>query len=153
VAGLSETTEVIDATGRLVLPGGVDPHCHVDTALGEFSTTDDYRQTTTAALYGGTTTVVDFAIPDADETPTQAVAKRTALAQDARCSVALHACVRSWDDTTADQLRALAADGVVTVKLFTTYRDLLMVSSDVVLSVLQTMRDIGGICSPRRRFG
>jgi dihydropyrimidinase len=145
VPGATDATTVIDATGKLVLPGGVDPHCHVATALGEFSTTDDYRQTSSAALYGGTTTIVDFAIPNRDQTTVEAVAERTGLATESRCSVALHACVREWDDTTADQLRALAADGVVTVKLFTTYRDLLMVSSDTVLAVLSTMRDIGGL--------
>jgi dihydropyrimidinase len=141
----TEATEVIDATGRLVLPGGVDPHCHVATALGEFSTTDDYKQTSTAALHGGTTTIIDFAIPDKGETSLEAVKKRSTMAEQSRCSVALHACVREWDASTADQLRTLAADGVVTVKLFTTYRDLLMVSSDTVLSVLETMRDIGGL--------
>jgi dihydropyrimidinase len=137
--------EVVDATGKLVLPGGVDPHCHVDTALGEFKTTDDYRQTSTAALFGGTTTIVDFAIPTAGQEPVDAVSARGTLAEQARCSVALHACVRRWDDTTAGQLRQLAAEGVTTVKLFTTYRDLLMVSSDEVLAVLRTMRDLGGL--------
>ena len=145
VSGVTADTQIIDATGKLILPGGVDPHCHVDTALGEFTTTDDYRQTSTAALYGGTTTIVDFAIPGADQTPVQAVAARTALAQNSRCWVALHACLRDWDDTSADQLRELAGQGVVTVKIFTTYRDLLMVSSDVVLKVLQAMRGIGGL--------
>ncbi|MGH1554268.1 hypothetical protein ACRAWF_27020 [Streptomyces sp. L7] len=56
------TTE-IDASGRLVLPGGVDPHCHVGFTSGDFTSLDDYRQATTAAVFGGTTTIVDFAIP------------------------------------------------------------------------------------------
>jgi dihydropyrimidinase len=142
---LPDAAETIDATGRLLLPGGVDPHCHVDTALGEFSTTDDYQQTSTAALHGGTTTIVDFAMPTGSESPLQAVAERSELARQSRCSVALHAVVRSWDDSTADQLRQLVADGVVTVKLFTTYRDKLMVSPDVVLAVLATLRDLGGL--------
>jgi dihydropyrimidinase len=145
VAGVTGATEVIDATGRLVLPGGVDPHCHVETALGEFTTTDDYERTSVAALHGGTTTIVDFGIPTAGQTPTEAIALRTELAATARCSVALHACVRHWDDTTADRLRELAAGGVTTVKLFTTYRDLLMVGPGEVLAVMRTMREIGGL--------
>lgn len=145
VSGITEATEVIDGSGLLVLPGGVDPHCHVATALGEFNTTDDYQQTSTAALFGGTTTIVDFAIPNEGDTSLEAVAKRSELARQSRCSVALHACVREWDAGTAEQLKTLAADGVVTVKLFTTYRDLLMASSDTVLAVLQTMRELGGL--------
>jgi dihydropyrimidinase len=145
IAGVTDATEVIDATGKLVLPGGVDPHCHVDTALGEFTTTDDYAQTSIAALHGGTTTIVDFGIPAAGQTTVEAITRRTELARGARCSVALHACVREWKQNTADQLRELADGGVTTVKLFTTYRDLLMVSSDTVLAVLRTMREIGGL--------
>lgn len=145
IAGVTDATEVIDATGRLVLPGGVDPHCHVDTALGEFTTTDDYTRTSIAALHGGTTTIVDFAIPTTGQTSSEAVAHRTELARTARCPVALHACVRDWNATTADQLRELAVGGVTTVKIFTTYRDLLMVGPDTMLAVLRTMREIGGL--------
>lgn len=137
--------EVIDATGLLVLPGGVDPHCHVMTELGEFTTTDDYEQTSTAALWGGTTTIVDFAIPADGQTPLEAARWRSARAADARCSVALHACVRRWDDTVAGQLRQLAAEGITTVKLFTTYRELMMVGPDAMLAVMKVMRDLGGL--------
>jgi dihydropyrimidinase len=145
VAGMGADAEVIDATGKLVLPGGVDPHCHVATELGEFKTTDDYERTSTAALYGGTTTIVDFAIPSGDQRPVDAAAVRTALAADSRCSVAIHGCVRRWDDTTEDQLRELAASGVTTIKLFTTYRELLMVTPDEILAVMRTLRDLGGL--------
>lgn len=136
---------VIDAAGKLVLPGGVDPHCHVATALGEFTTIDDYRLTSTAALYGGTTTIVDFAIPDDDQTPTDAVELRGQLAEQARCSVALHACVRDWTQDTPHQLAMLAKDGVTTVKLFTTYRDLMMLGPDEILAVMRTMSEVGGL--------
>lgn len=136
---------VIDATGKLVLPGGVDPHCHVATSLGEFTTTDDYQQTSTAALHGGTTTIVDFAIPGDHQTPVQAVAERTELAKQARCSVALHGCVRRPGPDTATQLTELAANGVTTVKLFTTYRDLMMVGPDDILAIMKTMRELGGL--------
>src|SRR4051794_35727516 len=54
---------IIDATGKLVIPGGVDGHCHVAQVTGRFRTLDDYRTTSTAALWGGTTTIIDFGIP------------------------------------------------------------------------------------------
>ena len=53
----------IDAAGQLVIPGGVDGHCHVAQVTGRFRTLDDYRTTSTAALWGGTTTIIDFGIP------------------------------------------------------------------------------------------
>jgi dihydropyrimidinase len=141
----TSTAQVIDATGKLVLPGGVDPHCHVATALGEFTTADDYQQTSTAALHGGTTTIVDFAIPGDHQTPVEAVAERTKLAEQSRCSVALHGCVRKPNADTAAQLTELAAGGVTTVKLFTTYRDLMMVGPDDILAIMKTMRKLGGL--------
>lgn len=57
------SARVLDARDSLVLPGGVDPHTHIDMELGGYTTRDGYREATAAALWGGTTTVVDFAIP------------------------------------------------------------------------------------------
>ncbi|MFC7575007.1 hypothetical protein ACFQX8_23255 [Klenkia terrae] len=59
----------LDATGRVVVPGGVDPHCHVGFTSGDFTSLDDHRECTTAAVAGGTTTIVDFAIPRPGEAP------------------------------------------------------------------------------------
>lgn len=136
---------VIDATGGFVVPGGVDPHCHISMEMGGSTTRDGYREATLAALAGGTTTVVDFAIPAPGQAPVDAVAQRREMAADARCDTALHACVVERDATTDDQLRGLVADGVVTVKLFTTYRDQVMANADTVHAVLKVLRDSGGM--------
>nr|MBA2239517.1 amidohydrolase family protein [Lysobacter sp.] len=84
------SARTIDATGRLVLPGGVDPHCHIAVPVGAYTTRDDYASSTLAALAGGTTTVIDFAIPLPGESATEAVAARHAMARHARCDYALH---------------------------------------------------------------
>ncbi|MGH3501441.1 MAG: dihydropyrimidinase [Nocardioidaceae bacterium] len=144
-ADLPGSAREVDATGRLVIPGGVDPHTHIGQTLGEFTMRDDYERATVAALWGGTTTVVDFAIPKPGQAPADAAAERRQLATDARCDAALHACVVAWDDTAEDQLRSLAADGIRTVKLFTTYRDQVMANADTILRVLETLRSLGGL--------
>jgi len=54
--------EIVDAQGMHVLPGGVDPHCHIGFSSGQFSSLDNYEQATRAAVCGGTTTIVDFAM-------------------------------------------------------------------------------------------
>lgn len=92
-AAQSPGTTEIDATGRLVLPGGVDPHCHVGFTSGDFTSLDDYRQATTAAVFGGTTTIVDFAIPRPGENPADVAATQRAKAAEGLCDSALHACV------------------------------------------------------------
>lgn len=138
-------TRVIDATGRFVIPGGVDPHCHIGQRLGAYSQLDDYAGASVAALWGGTTTVVDFAIPDPGQKPVDAVRDRRQLAVEARCDTALHGCVVSWDDTTADQIALMADEGVRTIKMFTTYRDTVMAGPDTVLEVLRALHEQGGI--------
>ncbi|MEO3858257.1 dihydropyrimidinase [Acrocarpospora sp. B8E8] len=135
----------IDASGTLVMPGGVDPHCHVGFTSGEFTSLDDYAQCTTAAVFGGTTTIVDFAIPRPGERPADVAYAQRAKAGQGLCDSALHACVVEWDETVPAQLGALVADGVATVKMFTTYRGETMANEDTILRTMKTLRDLGGM--------
>ena len=122
-APIPAAARTIDAAGQLVIPGGVDGHCHVAQVTGRFRTLDDYRTTSTAALWGGTTTIIDFGIPrDARETPLAAVLHKKELARESRCDVALHGSVVQWDETVPWQLEQLAAEGVRSVKMYTTNR-------------------------------
>ncbi len=89
--------------------------------------------------------MVDFAIPAPGQTPTEAVDERIALAADSRCNVALHGCVVDWDAGTAEELRALSARGINTVKLFTTYRGKFMAGPSTVKNVLEVLRSTGGL--------
>jgi dihydropyrimidinase len=140
-----EDVAVLDATGTLVMPGGVDPHCHVGFTSGEFTSLDDYRECTTAAVYGGTTTIVDFAIPRPGQRPIDVAHAQRAKADQGLCDSALHASVVEWDDTVPDQLRTLCSEGIVTVKMFTTYRGESMASADTILKTMQVLNDAGGM--------
>jgi dihydropyrimidinase len=142
--GSAGATE-IDAAGRLVLPGGVDPHCHVGFTSGDFTSLDDYLQCTTAAVLGGTTTIVDFAIPRPGQAPADVAYAQRAKASQGLCDSALHACVVAWDDSTADQLGSLVSDGIVTAKMFTTYRGESMADDDTILRTMTVLRDLGGM--------
>jgi dihydropyrimidinase len=140
-----QATREIDAGGRLVLPGGVDPHCHVGFTSGSFTTLDEYPQATAAALHGGTTTIVDFAIPQPGEVPLEVAVAQQAKASQGWCDSALHGCVVEWDDSVPGQLRELVAMGVVTVKMFTTYRGETMASDDAIFKVMKELRGLGGM--------
>lgn len=136
----------VDGRGRLVIPGGVDGHCHVAQVTGRFRTLDDYRTTSTAALWGGTTTIIDFGIPrDAHETPLAAVLNKKELARESRCDVALHGAVISWDETVPWQLEQLAAEGVRSVKMYTTNRGTTMADGDTILKVMREMVRLDGL--------
>ncbi|MEU4312326.1 dihydropyrimidinase [Nocardia sp. NPDC024068] len=142
---VGESAEIVDATGKLVLPGGVDPHCHVGFTSGEFTSLDSYLECTTAAVFGGTTTIVDFAIPRPGQRPLDAAVAQRAKAAEGLCDSALHACVVEWDDTTAEQLAIMAGAGIRTVKMFTTYAGETMANEHTILNTMQTTRDLGGM--------
>lgn len=135
----------IDASGLLILPGGVDPHCHVGFTSGEFTSLDDYPAATKAAVFGGTTTIVDFAIPMAGESVLGAVERQRSQAGRGYCDSALHACVVDWEANTGDQLDVLAREGVLTVKMFTTYRDETMANEEAILKTMAHLKKFGGM--------
>jgi len=137
---------VIDAAGRAVIPGGVDGHCHVAQVTGTHRTLDDYAVTSTAALWGGTTTIMDFGIPrDASESPLEAARNKRELARESRCDVALHGSVVAWDETVPAQLDELAAMGIASVKMYMTNRGSTMSDNDTVLKVMKEMKRLGGL--------
>jgi dihydropyrimidinase len=136
----------IDAAGKLVIPGGIDGHCHVAQVTGRFRTLDDFATTSTAALWGGTTTIMDFGIPrDAQETPLDAALNKKRLAAESRCDVALHGSVINWDETVPWQLEQLAAEGVRSVKMYTTNRGSTMADGDTILKVMREMVRLDGL--------
>lgn len=137
---------IVDGRGRLLLPGGVDGHCHVAQVTGKYRTLDDFAVTSTAALWGGTTTIIDFGIPrDDSETPLEAARNKIALARKSRCDVGLHASVVSWDETVPAQLEELAALGVRSVKMYTTNRGSTMADNDTILRVMKQMVRLDGL--------
>lgn len=135
----------IDATGRLVMPGGVDPHCHVGIRVGSYTTLDTYASASLAALAGGTTTIVDFAIPAPGQDPLEALKERLSLAGSSRCDYAEHGCINAPMSNVPATVRALADAGVRTIKLFTTYRGILMVDIETIAAVMAAMNDVDGL--------
>ena len=135
----------IDATGHMVLPGGVDPHCHVGMRVGSYTTLDTYASASLAALAGGTTTIVDFAIPAPGQDPLEALNERLSLARVSRCDYAEHGCINAPMSSIPATVQALADAGVRTIKLFTTYRGMLMVDIETIAEVMAAMNDVDGL--------
>jgi dihydropyrimidinase len=145
-ADLPTAARTIDAGGRLLIPGGVDAHCHVEQVTGAYKSLDTFETATIGAVHGGTTTIIDFGIPaNPSESPRDALENKLGLLAGARCSVALHGSVIQWDDSTAAQLDWMAGIGVPSVKLYTTNRGTTMADEDTLVRVMKEMARLGGL--------
>src|SRR6478735_7213751 len=145
-ASAAET--VVDATGLLLLPGGIDAHTHLDMPFGGTNSADDFLTGTRAAAIGGTTTIVDFAIQ------ARGTKMRTALdtwwkkAEGKACiDYGLHMIVTDLPDAGLEDMDDLVREGVASFKLFMAYPNVLMVDDATIFKALrQTAKNGAIIC-------
>ncbi len=134
----------IDAAGKLVTPGAIDIHVHLEMPIGSFTSADDFFTGTRAAAFGGTTAIVDFIETQPDETMLQALAARKAKA-DARAAIdyGLHMTIGPTDIAKLNQLPAVYKAGCATFKLYMAYG--LRLNDGELLQALEAIRDAGGL--------
>ncbi|MFI8851050.1 dihydropyrimidinase [Streptomyces sp. 891-h] len=136
----------LDATGRYVVPGGVDAHTHMDFPFGGTFSSDDFETGTRAAAWGGTTTIVDFAVQ------TKGHALREGLDQwhakaDGRCAVdyAFHMILSDVHEDTLKEMDALVEEGVTSFKMFMAYPGVFYSDDGQILRAMQRTAANGGL--------
>jgi dihydropyrimidinase len=123
--------EVIDASGCYVLPGGIDPHTHLDVTFMGAVSPDDFEWGTKAALTGGTTMVVDMCIPVPGQSILAAYQDWRRKAEGAACDYGFHMSITWWDKQVFDDMEACVKTyGINTFKHFMAYKGALMVNDD-----------------------
>lgn len=136
---------IIDASNKLILPGGVDPHVHFDMRLGDTRTSDDWRSGTIAAACGGTTTVIDFVEPELGQTLESALLKRQSVANEAAViDYGLHMTLRQSNQETLSQISEIISFGCPSFKTYLVYEDFCLTDSEF-LTVLAAVKDAGGL--------
>lgn len=138
---LVKADTVLDATGKLVIPGGIDPHTHMDMPFGGTTSSDDFDTGTVAAAFGGTTTIIDFAIQTKGKSTLEGLdAWHKKADGKATIDYAFHMIITDMPDERLPEMRRLADDGITSYKLFMAYPGVLYVDDG---TLYRTFRQAG----------
>src|ERR1051325_3673529 len=142
----AEADKVIDAMGRLVIPGGIDPHTHMELPFGGTSASDTFETGTRAAAFGGTTTIIDFAVQYKGQSLNQALDAWHAKAE-GKTSVdyGFHLICTDLPDDRLPEMKDLIRQGVTSFKLFMAYPGVFLVDDATIYKAMQTASDGGGL--------
>src|SRR6201988_5485754 len=144
IAGAVDKT--IDATNKLVIPGGIDPHTHMDLPFGGTASSDDFKSGTRAAAVGGTTTIIDFAVQYRGQSLNEALDVWFAKAEGkAAIDYGFHMIVTDLPDNRLPELKKLIDQGVSSFKLFMAYPGVFLVDDGVIFKAMTAAGENGGL--------
>jgi dihydropyrimidinase len=137
---------VIDATGKYVVPGGVDAHTHMELPFGGTNASDTFETGTTAAAWGGTTTIVDFAVQKTGERIQDSLAAwHTKAGGNCAIDYAFHQIVGGVDDDALKAMEELVAEGISSFKLFMAYPGVFYSDDGQILRAMQKAAELGAM--------
>ncbi len=136
----------IDAKGKLVIPGGIDPHTHMDLPFGGTSSSDDFETGTRAAAFGGTTTIIDFAVQYHGQELNQALDTWFAKAEGkATIDYGFHLIVTDLPDSRLPDLKKMIGQGISSFKLFMAYPGVFLVDDGTIFKAMTAAGENGGL--------
>ncbi len=141
-----EADKAIDASNKLVIPGGIDPHTHMELPFGGTEASDDFFTGTRAAAFGGTTTIIDFAVQYKGQTLTEAVDNWHAKAE-GRTAIdyGFHLITTELEDERVPELHKLMDEGVTSFKLFMAYPGVFLVDDATIFRAMSAAGERGGL--------
>ena len=138
--------QVIDAGGQYVMPGGIDPHTHMQLPFMGTTTMDDFYTGTAAGLAGGNTTIIDFVIPDPKEPLMDAYRKWRGWAEKAASDYSFHVAVTWWSDGVRRDMGTLVQEeGVNSFKHFMAYKNAIMCDDETLVNSFKRALELGAM--------
>ncbi|MCR9256015.1 MAG: dihydropyrimidinase [Alphaproteobacteria bacterium] len=138
--------KTLDATGCYVMPGGIDPHTHLEMPFMGTYSTDDFDSGTRAAVSGGTTMVVDFALPAPDQSLLSALQMWDNKSTRAHCDYSFHMAITWWSEQVFNEMETVVRErGINTFKHFMAYKGALMVDDDEMFASFQRCAALGAL--------
>ncbi len=141
-----EADKVIDASGKLVIPGGIDPHTHMELPFGGTSSSDDFFTGTRAAAFGGTTTIIDFAVQNKGESMLKGVDTWHEKAQGkAVIDYGFHLITTDFEDSHKPEMFKLIDEGITSFKLFMAYPGVFLSDDATIFRAMSAAGERGGL--------
>jgi dihydropyrimidinase len=141
-----EAERLIDASGKLVIPGGIDPHTHMELPFGGTFASDDFRTGTIAAAHGGTTSIIDFAVQYHGESLIQAVDNWHKKAEGKTAiDYGFHLITTDLPDERVPEMRQLINEGVISFKMFMAYPGVFLVDDATIFRAMKSASQAGGL--------
>ena len=137
--------ETLDATGCYVMPGGIDPHTHLEMPFMGTYSSDDFESGTRAALSGGTTMVVDFCLPAPDQSLLTAIQAWDNKSTRATTDYSFHMAITWWGEQVFNEMPEVVSKGINTFKHFMAYKGALMVDDDEMYASFQRCAELGAM--------
>ena len=138
--------QVVDAGGQYVMPGGIDPHTHMELPFMGTVASEDFYSGTSAALAGGTTMIIDFVIPAPKERLMDAYQKWRGWAEKAAADYSFHVAVTWWDKTVHEDMGTLVhKHGVNSFKHFMAYKNAIMADDEVLVNSFARALELGAL--------
>ena len=139
-------SEVLDATGCYVMPGGIDPHVHLEMPFMGTYSADNFESGTRAALSGGTTMVVDFCLPEPGQSLLDALKRWDNKSTRANCDYAFHMAITWWGEQVFNEMETIVKDkGINSFKHFMAYKGALMVDDDEMFHSFSRCAELGAL--------
>jgi len=147
-------TRTVDAGGRFVMPGGIDPHTHMELPFMGTVASEDFFSGTAAGLAGGTTMIIDFVIPAPQVPLLEAYQQWMGWAQKAAADYSFHVAVTWWSEKVREEMGVLTQrHGVNSFKHFMAYKGAIMVSDDQMLQSFRRCQELGALATVHAENG
>jgi dihydropyrimidinase len=151
---LNANDQVIDASGQLVLPGGIDAHVHMELPFMGTESSDDFETGTAAGVAGGTTSIIDFVIPSRNQPLLDGLAQWHEKAKKAVADYAFHMAVTWFGDNTLSEMQTCVREkGIPSFKTFMAYKGAIGVDDIELINVMETAKDLGALVTVHAEHG
>ena len=152
-AALPDETIFIDAQGKYILPGGIDPHVHLHLPVPAGFSADDFFTGSRAGLFGGTTSFIDFVTPRRGQILLDALLRRKQEARNSLTDYSFHVSPVEWRESLPDEIQACIEEGITSFKVYMAYLDTIGLREDDLFRVMKAVGQAGGMVTVHCEMG